>query len=81
MAFRVPRRTFDLFISDRSELLREEMSRRELLELGEPPRAVYVCSPEDIVVQKLEWFERGSRVSERQLEELLDKALAEAGIG
>jgi hypothetical protein len=97
----------DLFVSDRSELLLEEMSRREQLELGEPPRAVYVCSPEDIVVQKLEWFERGSRISERQwgdlmgvlrtrqgldidymrrwaralgVEELLDKALGEAGI-
>lgn len=61
----------DVFVSDRSELLLEEMDRRERLEVGDPPHAVYVCSAEDIVVQKLDWFERGGRVSERQWNDLL----------
>jgi hypothetical protein len=32
----------DLFISDRSPLLVEEMARRQRVELGDPPRIVYV---------------------------------------
>lgn len=56
----------DLFISDRSPLLVEEMRRRQKFELGAPPRAVFVCSAEDIIVQKLDWYEKGGRVSERQ---------------
>jgi hypothetical protein len=56
----------DLFVSDRSELLALEMDRRQPIDLGEPPRRVFVCSPEDIVVQKLDWYRRGGGVSDRQ---------------
>lgn len=52
----------DMFVSSGSPLLREEMSRRQPFDLGEPARRVYVCSPEDIVVQKL--FQKGNRTSE-----------------
>lgn len=61
----------DVFVSGRSELLVEEMNRRQRLELGDPPRAVYVCSAEDIVVQKLDWYEKGSRISDRQWNDVL----------
>jgi hypothetical protein len=61
----------DLFTSDRSELVQEEMRRRELVELGEPPKRVWVCSAEDIVIQKLDWFRKGDRVSERQWNDLI----------
>ena len=56
----------DLFVSNRSPLLQEEMGRRQAVELGEPPHAVQICSAEDIVVQKLDWYEKGGRISERQ---------------
>jgi hypothetical protein len=56
----------DLFVSDRSPILSEEMARRQQIELGDPPRGVYVCSPEDIVVQKLAWYDKGGGVSDRQ---------------
>ena len=56
----------DLFVSDRSPLLLEEMERRQLVEIGEPPASIQVCSAEDIIVQKLDWYEKGQRVSERQ---------------
>jgi hypothetical protein len=56
----------DFFVSDRSPLLLEEMARREVVELGNPPTPVSVCTAEDIIVQKLDWFEKGARVSERQ---------------
>jgi hypothetical protein len=61
----------DVFIADRSELTAEEFERREALEIGEPPRAVWVCSAEDIVVQKLDWFQKGNQISERQWSDLL----------
>ena len=56
----------DVFIADRSDLVREELSRRLAIELGEPPRQVWVCSAEDIVLQKLDWYEQGNRISDRQ---------------
>jgi hypothetical protein len=61
----------DLFVSDRSPLLVEEMNRRQSVDIGEPPRRIHVCTAEDIVVQKLDWFERGGRVSERQWNDLV----------
>jgi hypothetical protein len=56
----------DLFVSDGSALLVEEMGRRQTYELGDPPRPVHVCTAEDIVIQKLDWFRQGGCVSERQ---------------
>jgi hypothetical protein len=61
----------DLFVSSDAPLLREEMARRQPFDLGEPPRRVYVCSAEDIVIQKLDWFEKGSRISDRQWGDLV----------
>lgn len=61
----------DMFVSSRSPLLREEMSRRESVDLGDPPQRVYVCSAEDIIVQKLDWFEKGNRISDRQWNDLV----------
>jgi hypothetical protein len=56
----------DVFVADRSDLVREELNRRLMIELGEPPRRVWVCSAEDIVLQKLDWYEQGNRISDRQ---------------
>ncbi|MBN2195256.1 MAG: hypothetical protein JW751_20735 [Polyangiaceae bacterium] len=56
----------DVFVADRTDLVREELDRRLAVELGEPPRRVWVCSAEDIVLQKLSWYEQGDRISERQ---------------
>ena len=56
----------DVFVSDRNELIKEELNRRLSVELGDPPRKVWVCSAEDIVLQKLSWYEEGNRISERQ---------------
>jgi hypothetical protein len=61
----------DLFVSDRRPLLLEEMERGETVELGENRSPVRVCSGEDIVVQKLDWFEKGGRVSDRQWKDLI----------
>ncbi|MCK6537773.1 MAG: hypothetical protein L6Q84_32770 [Polyangiaceae bacterium] len=61
----------DVFVSDRSPLLVSEMSRRQPVELGQPPEIVQVCSAEDIVIQKLDWYEKGSRISDRQWQDVI----------
>lgn len=61
----------DFFVSNRSPLLVEEMSRRQVVELGEPPTPVGICTAEDIIVQKLDWFEKGARISERQWSDVI----------
>jgi Nucleotidyl transferase AbiEii toxin, Type IV TA system len=69
----------DVFVSDRSDLVREEMDRRVPFSLGDPPRHVYVCSAEDIVVQKLDWYRKGNEVSERQWRDLIGVLEVQAG--
>ncbi len=61
----------DVFVSDRSPLLTEEMNRRQGVRLGEPPQLVHVCSAEDIIIQKLDWFEKGERISDRQWRDIV----------
>ncbi len=56
----------DIFIADRSPLMESELSRRKAVPLGTPPRDVWICSAEDIVIQKLDWYKKGGESSERQ---------------
>ena len=105
----------DVFIPKQREFDRMALSRR-VRESDSTPESEdamdfalsFLCSPEDTVLTKLEWFELGNRVSERQwsdilgvlrvqgtaldrtylskwaitlgLAELLERAIAEAGI-
>jgi hypothetical protein len=62
----------DVFLLGRDELSREEMARRQVYRVGGPPeREIFVASPEDVVVQKLDWYRKGSEISERQWNDLL----------
>jgi hypothetical protein len=61
----------DIFVSDGGPLSLEEMRRAEVVQLGDPPRDVRICTAEDIVVQKLDWCRLGGGVSERQWRDLL----------
>lgn len=56
----------DVFVFDDSAHAREEMARRQSIELapGQPP--VWMASPEDIVLQKLDWYRKGGEISDRQ---------------
>ena len=49
-----------------------QLSRREeqLLSL-EPERRAYVCTAEDTILAKLEWYRMGGEVSERQWRDVL----------
>ncbi|RPJ46698.1 MAG: hypothetical protein EHM19_03890 [Candidatus Latescibacterota bacterium] len=51
---------------------REEMRRRrEIALVADPEKRVWIASPEDLVLKKIEWFQAGGGVSERQWRDLL----------
>jgi len=60
----------DVFVFDGSELAEEEMRRKRTIEIAEGEPAVCFASPEDIILQKLEWYRKGAEVSDRQWSDL-----------
>ena len=60
----------DLFLLRDRPFSRMEMQRRRALELL-PGLALNIASAEDCVLTKLEWFEKGGRVSDRQWRDVL----------
>jgi len=58
----------DVFVLSGEPWAQEQMSRRRAERLGddEDAPAVYFCSSEDIVLQKLRWYRMGGEVSDRQ---------------
>jgi len=61
----------DLFVLGAGPLDREELARRQRIELPESGDEVEVASAEDTVLQKLHWFQIGRGVSDRQWQDLL----------
>jgi len=58
----------DVFVPSIDAWSQEQMARRQLKRLSaeEDSPAVYVASPEDIILQKLRWYKMGGGVSDRQ---------------
>jgi len=58
----------DVFIQADEVYPRTAMDRRRADTLSEKqtPREVFFCSTEDIILNKLQWYESGNRASERQ---------------
>lgn len=62
----------DVFVARDDEPGRLQMERSHRYSLGdEPGHELVVASPEDVVAQKLYWFQLGDRVSERQWQDAL----------
>ncbi|MHC4847144.1 MAG: hypothetical protein ACYTEG_01680 [Planctomycetota bacterium] len=63
----------DVFIPKGRPYDREALARRSLDRLDESPdsREVFLASPEDVILAKLEWYDRGDRTSERQWGDIL----------
>ncbi|HVG23011.1 MAG TPA: hypothetical protein VND45_02555 [Thermoanaerobaculia bacterium] len=54
----------DIFVAERRPEVREQMDRRRPIEFE--GTKLWICTAEDIVVQKLRWYRLGNEVSERQ---------------
>lgn len=60
----------DIFVAGRDELQKAEMARRERYSF-DAQTTLWLASAEDIVLQKLDWYEKGNRISERQWNDAL----------
>lgn len=56
----------DLFVAERGIYERAEMRRRRRIQVGDAGEALFVKSPEDMVLRKLLWFREGGSLSEKQ---------------
>ena len=62
----------DIFMLKGDPLSRAEMDRRVFQLVGESDGVrLPIASPEDIILQKLDWYRRGDRVSDRQWRDVL----------
>ena len=62
----------DLFIAGRSAFDKEQMDRRQRVQMTTGSDAwIYVYTPEDILLKKLEWYRMGNEISERQWRDVL----------
>lgn len=61
----------DIYVLGDRDFDREEFRRRTPRAVApEDPRAVPMATPEDLVLSKLEWYQLGNQVSERQWRDL-----------
>jgi hypothetical protein len=62
----------DLFIAGGSPLDKEQMDRRQRVQVSaDPPGWLYVYAPEDILLQKLRWYRLGNEISDRQWRDIM----------
>ena len=62
----------DIYMLGKRPFDREEFNRRVRRRISpESERQVTMATPEDLILSKLEWYELGNRVSERQWKDLL----------
>jgi len=60
----------DVFVTGDTPFAREALARRIAIRVPDLGRVLYFSSAEDIVLQKLQWFEDGGGVSDRQWHDL-----------
>ncbi len=62
----------DIFVLSDQPLAQSEMQRRQQLVITQnPEKLVWLPSPEDIILQKLIWYQMGNRVSDSQWRDVL----------
>jgi hypothetical protein len=63
----------DIFVARRRPFDRVQLRRRrKQIVATEPERSAYFASPEDTVLTKLEWYQLGGQLSDRQWRDVLD---------
>lgn len=62
----------DIFIRKRRAFDQMQLERRRMAVIAtDPERSIYVASPEDTILAKLEWYRMGGEVSDRQWRDIL----------
>lgn len=62
----------DIFVLSEQPLAQAEMKRRQQLVITQnPERVAWLASAEDIILQKVIWYQMGNRVSDRQWRDVL----------
>lgn len=72
----------DIFVFDGSPWAQAELARASYEPIGPDPSApsIPVAGAEDLIIQKLYWFQLGGEVSDRQWQDVLGMLRAQAGL-
>jgi hypothetical protein len=70
----------DVFVSKRRNFDRVQLERRVLqILVTEPQCSLYLASPEDTILAKLDWYRQGGEISDRQWRDVIGVLAAQHG--